>query len=377
MRNNYDNLKVNIIKALITVILIFGMTAIVGCDLQELEEYKNLHYYDDFSGDINDIDELPIIAISGEEELLIVVSGEEEYQISGEDHREKYNLEMATYTMYATTAVNIRMQKSLNSPKIGKYKDGDAADVITNDNGWEVVIFDGQIGFAKGAYFTDVKPVHNEVELVVADRGIDPNKPMVALTFDDGPNPNSTPRILDTLEQNNAVATFFDLGYLVDRLPEITKREEAIGCVVGNHSYNHKNFNKLSASSMLSDMEKSEAVFERVLGHKTTLFRPPYGNHNKTLRATLDYPIVRWNIDTLDWKTRNKDKIIAKVRSYKNLDGCVVLMHSIYDTTADAVEVLVPELIKKGYQLVTVPEMAYYRGYNSLRCGVEYNEFTK
>lgn len=407
-----NNIIVNIIKLLVLVILIFGIAAIVGCDLQELDRFK---YSGDISGDIlagfsgNFIEELSsqeieeqTIELEGnsifedlvsetineevnaettssnneEETQEIKVEDKADTQVA-DDGRSKYNAEMATYRLYATTAVNIRTQKNTTSDKIGMYRDGDPADVITNEFGWNVVIYNGQIGYAKASYFTVDKPIHNEKELKVVDRGIDPSKPMVALTFDDGPNPNSTPRILDALENNKAVATFFDLGYLVDRYPEVTKREEAIGCEVGNHSYNHKNFNKLSAESMKNDMESSEKIFEKVLGHKTTLFRPPYGNDNSTVKSTLDYPLIRWNIDTLDWKSRNKNKILAKVRGYANLDGCIVLMHSIYGTTADAVEVLVPELIQKGYQLVTVSELAYYRGYESLRCGVEYYEFKK
>ena len=215
----------------------------------------------------------------------------------------------------------------------------------------------------------------NNNEEVTNKRQIDPTKPMVALTFDDGPNATTTNKILDILEKNNAVATFFELGNLVERYPDVVRREEELGCEVGNHSYEHKNLNTLSKAQIQADMKKSENAFINVLGHKTKLFRPPYGNANATVRSTIEYPLINWNVDTLDWKSRNADKVVAHIRSFQNCDGKIILMHSIYDSTVKATEVIVPELISKGYQLVTVSELAYYKGIETLSNGVIYREF--
>ena len=89
----------------------------------------------------------------------------------------------------------------------------------------------------------------------------------------------------------------------------------------------------------------------------------------------LDYPIIKWNVDSLDWKTRNKDKIMNEIRKIDNYDGKIILLHSIYGTTADATEILIPELINNGYQLVTVSELAFYKGFTSLKTAQEYKGF--
>ena len=276
---------------------------------------------------------------------------------------------------YALTTVNIRSLMDLNSPKLGVLEEGDAIEVMSGDKEWETVVFEGNIGFVKTGYLSRKKLLHREIELEVVERGIDPTKPMVAITYDDGPNPKSTPRILDTLEKYGVVATFFDLGQLVNSYPDIVRREEAIGCEVGNHSYSHKNFNVLTDEEIQEEVRNSENAFIKALGHKTVLFRLPYGNINLKVKENMDYPFIKWNVDSLDWKSRNKNKILTQIRKTNNFDGHIILMHSIYGTTADATEVLVPELINKGYQLVTVSELAFYKGYTSLKTAEEYIKF--
>ncbi len=276
---------------------------------------------------------------------------------------------------YALTAINIRSLKDTTSPKLGVLEEGQAIEVMSGDKDWETVVFEGNIGFVKSGYLSRKKLLHREIELEIVDRGIDPNKPMVAITYDDGPNPKSTPRILDTLEKYGVVATFFDLGQLVNSYPDIVRREEAIGCEVGNHSYSHKNFNVLTDDEIREEVRNSENAFIKALGHKTVLFRLPYGNINLKVKENVDYPIIKWNVDSLDWKSRNKNKILTQIRKTKDFDGHIILMHSIYGTTADATEVLVPELLGKGYQLVTVSELAFYKGYTKLKTAEEYLKF--
>ncbi len=276
---------------------------------------------------------------------------------------------------YAISATNIRTEKNESSDKLGLLEEGEAIEVVSGDLDWETVLYDGNYGYVKTELLTRKKNLHKIVELEVLDRGIDPNKPMVAITYDDGPNPNSTPRILDTIEQYGAVATFFDLGQLVNRYPEIVRREEAIGCEVGNHSYSHKNMNTLSDEEMQDEIKNSELAFIKALGHKTVLFRAPYGNANLKVKENWEYPLIKWNVDSLDWKTRNKTKILKEIRKINNFDGHIVLLHSIYGTTADATEVLIPELIEQGYQLVTVSELAFYKGHTYLETAKEYKSF--
>lgn len=191
-------------------------------------------------------------------------------------------------------------------------------------------------------------------------RVIDPKKPMVALTFDDGPAPKATNAILDTLEKHNVVATFFDVGYRVERYPDVVKRAASLGNEIASHSYDHKDFAKLTPQQIQEDVKKVNAAFQKA-EVVPTLFRPPYGSTNNTVSQNVPLPIVTWSVDTLDWKTRNTQSILQTIEKEGNLDGKVILMHGIYDTTAAAVEKLVPSLIEQGYQIVTVSELLQYR----------------
>ena len=194
-----------------------------------------------------------------------------------------------------------------------------------------------------------------------AERKVDPAKPMIALTFDDGPNPIHTERILDTLEKHNVVATFFDLGSLVEAYPNTVKRELALGCEVGSHSYSHKNFNTLSKEAIDEDVRKTAEAFQNAAGFEPTIFRPPYGNCNDFVQGHMPLAMVTWSVDTLDWKSKNSDAILNLIRSEGDLDGKVILMHGIYETSAEATEKMVPYLLEQGYQLVTVSEILQYK----------------
>lgn len=192
-------------------------------------------------------------------------------------------------------------------------------------------------------------------------RELDPTKPMVALTYDDGPSQTHTSRILDTLELHGAVATFFDLGSRVESYPEVVQRELALGCEVGSHSYSHKNFNTLSAEEITEDFSVTAAAFERAIGVTPTLFRPPYGNCNSFVKSHTPLAIVTWSVDTLDWKSKDPQAIMNVIKNEGSLDGKVILMHGIYETSAEATELLVPYLLENGYQFVTISEMLHYK----------------
>lgn len=192
-------------------------------------------------------------------------------------------------------------------------------------------------------------------------REIDPTKPMVALTFDDGPNPKNTGRILDTLEKYGTVATFFDLGNLVSAYPETVRREIALGCEVGSHSYSHKNFNKLTKAEILADVRATANAFQEAAEFEPTLFRPPYGNADEKVKAVMPLAMVTWSVDTLDWKSKNVNEIMKIVKAEADLDGRVILMHGIYETSAQATEKIIPYLLAEGYQLVTVSELLQYK----------------
>ncbi len=194
-------------------------------------------------------------------------------------------------------------------------------------------------------------------------RVIDPAKPMVALTFDDGPDAACSDQILDILEEHHALATFFEVGRNVAACPEPVGRMVELGCEVGSHSNAHKDLSKLRKSSLLRDLDTADEAFVLAGASAPLLVRPPYGAVNKTVKTATGRAMVTWTVDTEDWRSRDAQKVIDYVQSYGELDGEIVLMHSIYESTVEAVRVLVPWLQEQGYQLVTVTElMAYYYG---------------
>lgn len=190
-------------------------------------------------------------------------------------------------------------------------------------------------------------------------RVIDPTKPMIALTFDDGPS-EETERILKVLAEYNARATFCVVGSKVETYGDTIKRAIAQGNEIASHTWSHKKLTELSVSNLRSQLTRTnDAVRELTGGYEIKVLRPPYGSVNKNVRtacAEMDMVIAHWKVDTLDWDTRSSSKTYrAIMNGAKN--GVIILCHDLYSSTASAVEKAVPELVEKGFQLVTVSEL--------------------
>ena len=198
-------------------------------------------------------------------------------------------------------------------------------------------------------------------------------KKLIALTFDDGPSSATTPRLLDTLYEKDVPATFFMLGSKVRTNPDIVRRAAKEGHTVASHTMYHYNLARISASAARDDIAESKAVFKDILGHEPTLTRPPYGNINNAVRDNVGTPMILWSVDTLDWQNKSIDEILAITKEQIH-DGAIILMHDIYDTTIDAIPVVIDELRKDGYDFVTVPELAKIRG-SDLKNGTIYYNF--
>ena len=199
-----------------------------------------------------------------------------------------------------------------------------------------------------------------EIKLEIKEepkRVVDPNKPMVALTFDDGPHPKNTPPIIETLKQYNSVATFFEVGYMLKNYSYVSLSAKEIGCEIGSHTYNHINLKKASKQERINELKKMDELYFNIFNEYPKLLRPPYGAYTNDLTNITEQALILWSIDTNDWQSRNKKKIIKHIKEQGNLDGQVILMHSIYESTAEAVKELVPWLIEEGYQLVTITEL--------------------
>jgi peptidoglycan/xylan/chitin deacetylase (PgdA/CDA1 family) len=203
-------------------------------------------------------------------------------------------------------------------------------------------------------------------------RTVDPSCPMVALTFDDGPDAVYTDQLLDILEENNAVATFFEVGSRLSTAPEAVRRAADLGCEIGSHSYSHTDMDKLSASAIQEDLDASDDAFVQVLGYAPTLLRPPYGDVNSQVKS-LGLPLINWSVDTQDWKSQDAAQVIANVQAQASLDGQIILMHSIYESTVEAARTLVPWLQEQGYQLVTVSDLLTLRFGEEPQAGKVYN----
>ena len=201
----------------------------------------------------------------------------------------------------------------------------------------------------------------NEGTQAASGRVIDPSRPMVALTFDDGPRASVGNRIMDCLAQYGGKATFYVVGNRCPGYAAEMQRMAAEGHEIGNHTYEHKYLHKLGAEQIQYQVNKGSEAIQAVCGVVPATVRLPGGNKNATVLANVNAPMIMWSIDTLDWKTKNTqstvDKVLGSVR-----DGDIVLMHELYSQTGDAALQIIPALVERGYQLVTVSEMAQYRG---------------
>ncbi len=188
---------------------------------------------------------------------------------------------------------------------------------------------------------------------------VDPELPMIALTFDDGPNKDTTKRLLDVLEENNARATFFMLGDHMKGAADTIKRMKSLGCELSSHTYDHTQLTQLSGDALKEQFEKSGNNLKDIVGEDPSTVRPPYGSYDDSVKSVakdFGQPIILWSVDTLDWKSKNADSVYSTVMSTVQ-DGDILLFHDIYDSTIDAVVRLIPALQDEGYQLVTVSEM--------------------
>ena len=186
---------------------------------------------------------------------------------------------------------------------------------------------------------------------------IDPKKEkVVALTFDDGPSGNVTPKLLKLLEKYDAKATFFVVGEMAETYPEVLKDILAGGHTLGLHTVNHTHLTKVSVDKAIKAVEDEAVLIEELTGKQVYYLRPPGGFINKSLAQTIGRPCIMWDVDPLDWKYRDAQKVSDAV--LKNVtSGDIVLSHDLYQSTYEAYEIIIPELAKRGYRFVSLDEL--------------------
>lgn len=187
----------------------------------------------------------------------------------------------------------------------------------------------------------------------------------VALTFDDAPDDTFTPQVLDILKKHQVRATFFLLGVQAAKHPEVVKRIVNEGHVIGNHSYNHKLFTKLSDDVFRDQVLDTQKVLRKLIGYSPKLLRPPYGeiSESQLLWASdSGFTIVNWNVDSLDWKQLDAARVSSNILNHTH-SGSIVLQHAgggpgqNLSGTVNALPTVITTLKSRGYKLVTLPEL--------------------
>lgn len=199
------------------------------------------------------------------------------------------------------------------------------------------------------------KEIQHEYNTNQKKQIIDPSKPVVALTFDDGPS-KYTDDILDILKENYINATFFVIGNKVKYYSNTLNKSIANGNEIGNHTYNHKSLSNLKLDDILSQINKTQDIIYEISGYTPLYLRPSYGNTSHLLKEKTPLEIVLWTVDPEDWKYKNS-KMIAKKVLDKTKDGSIILLHDTKKRTRDALKIIIPQLKSKGYQFVTISEL--------------------
>lgn len=181
-------------------------------------------------------------------------------------------------------------------------------------------------------------------------------KPKIALTFDDGPHPVYTPKLLDGLKERNVKATFFVVGKNIEGREDIIKRMDEEGHLIGNHTYDHVKITGLPPEEACAQITKTSELVKEITGKNTEFVRPPFGAWDKKLECGFEMFPVLWSIDPLDWTTKNVDAVVQKVLSRAE-ENSIILLHDYYDSSVEAALKIVDALLERGFEFVTVDEL--------------------
>ena len=184
--------------------------------------------------------------------------------------------------------------------------------------------------------------------------------PYIAMTFDDGPSPETTPRLLDILKQRNIKVTFFMIGQNAERNPDLVRRILAEGHEIGNHSWTHPQLSKLSDDRVTQEITKTQEAIKNASGFTPTTLRPPYGAITPRQRAWIESQfglnIILWSVDPFDWKRPGPSVITQRILSGAR-PGAIILSHDIHKQTVDAMPATLDALLAKGFKFVTVSQL--------------------
>lgn len=195
----------------------------------------------------------------------------------------------------------------------------------------------------------------------------------IAITFDSAWGADKTLKILDLLKEYNVNATFFLVGFWVDKYPDMVKAINEQGVEIGTHSNTHPDFVTLSAEQMKLELTTSVDKIEKITGKKVELFRAPYGSYNNTVINTansLNLKTIQWSVDTLDWKGLSGSQMLNRVLD-KIKNGGIILCHNNSDNILDGLRLILESLTKKGYTFVSVGDLIYKDNYKIDNLGIQ------
>jgi peptidoglycan-N-acetylglucosamine deacetylase len=182
----------------------------------------------------------------------------------------------------------------------------------------------------------------------------------IAITFDDGPHPQNTPRLLDILAARNVKATFYVIGRSVDLHPGVLRRTVAEGHEIGNHSHTHRLLSKLGASEVRQEMQRCQDAVARAAGVRMRTMRPPYGgllqSQRELVHREFGYPTILWSVDPLDWKRPGPSVVTSRILAGTTAGG-IVLAHDLHSQTVDAMPATIDGLLRRGFKFVTVSQL--------------------
>ena len=194
---------------------------------------------------------------------------------------------------------------------------------------------------------------------VTHSRGLS-NQPYIAMTYDDGPHPKNTPRLLDILRQRNIKATFYVIGRNVEMYPHITRRIVAEGHEIGNHTYTHRNLKTLSDAQVRTEMNRTRSAIIKATGVQPRTMRPPYGalyeRQRHFIKKEYGYPTIMWAVDPRDWQRPGPSVVTNRILSQTS-NGAIVLAHDLHAPTIDAMPGTLDGLLAKGFRFVTVSQL--------------------
>ncbi len=263
--------------------------------------------------------------------------------------------------------VVVRTKDTVRSKRLGTIDFGTRLNVLERNvsYGWHKILYRGTEAYITADYIKfDSDEILNQASdpnivksLPPIPEPIDPNKPMIALTFDDGPS-NTTAKILDVIEEYGGRVTFCMVGNRVESREDIVARAKELNCEIASHTWEHRMLAGLNQRDIREELNKTRDIIMGAGGGEISILRPPFGRVDesvKTVAKEMNMSIANWCVDTLDWKTQNPSSIY-KATIGKVKDGDIVLYHDLFSATGEAMKEVIPELLKE-FQLVTVSEL--------------------